>query len=87
MNEIPVKRADSFSETRIDDEVVVMALASGEFFSLRETAKEVWEAIDGVRTRNDIVAALAAAHGVGAETIVGDIDAFLADLHAAGLIG
>ena len=86
MNDVPAKRAASFSETRIDDEVVVMALASGEFFSLRETAREVWEAIDGERTRDEIVAVLAAVHGVEPAAITDDVDIFLAELHGAGLV-
>ena len=47
------KLAGHFSETRVDDEVVVMHLGTGDFFSLKDSAKAIWEQIDGERSRSD----------------------------------
>lgn len=81
-----VKRFAAFSETVIDDEVVLLNLADGTFFSLTGTAAEIWPLIDGVRTRNALLADLAADFGVPPGAIAGELDAFLAELAGAGFV-
>lgn len=83
---ILTKRSDRFSETTIDDEVVVMHLASGDFFSLTDSAKAIWDHIDGVRTRDALIADLAHDYDLTPEEIAPDVDAFLASLDDAGLL-
>lgn len=75
-----------YAETRIDDETVVMSLDSGDFFSLTGTAQAIWRLIDGTRDRAAILAALAAEYDAPEAEIVSDLDAFIADLRAAGLL-
>lgn len=86
MTGILIKRPERFVETDIDDEVVVMDLSSGNFFSLKDTALEIWRLIDGTRDRASITAALAAAYTVPDSEITEDIGAFLDQALAAGLI-
>lgn len=80
------KLPDRFTETAIDDEVVLMTLAGGDFFSLRGTGKAIWEKIDGERARDAIVAELATEYAVPAEQIAVEVDGFVAQLQQAGLI-
>jgi hypothetical protein len=80
------KRPDRFTETEVDDEIVVMRLDSGEFFSLSGTAAATWRLIDGTRARDEILDALAAAYGTDESAIVADVDDFLAQLKEQGLI-
>ncbi len=80
------KLVDRYSETTVDDEVVVMALASGDFFSLKDSAKDIWEHIDGTRSREALIADLAQDYGIAAEEIAGDVDDFLGRLYDAGLL-
>ena len=80
------KAAAKFSETRIDDEIVVMQLDSGVFFSLTGTARAIWELIDGTRDRAALLAALAADYGEDAAKIAAETDSFLAQLREAGLV-
>jgi hypothetical protein len=80
------KRHDSFVETAIDDETVVMSLQSGDFFSLRGSAAAIWELLDGTRDRAAICAQLALEHTAQPDDIARDVDAFLNDLVSAGLI-
>ena len=80
------KAAGQFTETEIDDEVVVMSLASGDFFSLTGTARAIWLALDAQPDRAGLIAALAAEFGSDPAEIAGDVDAFLAQLSAIGLI-
>lgn len=75
-----------FVETSIEQETVIMVLDSGDFFSLEGTGRAVWEAIDGSRDREALVAALASDYGRAPDDIGAEVDAFLADLRAAGLV-
>lgn len=79
------RKTDDFAETAFDSEVVVMRLSDGDFFSLQGTAKAIWELIDGVRDRDAIVAALAEQFGA-IDALGNDVDAFLRELAAAGLL-
>ena len=80
------KATGRFSETAIDDEVVVMSLESGDFFSLTGTARAIWHLIDGTRVRAALLADLAAQFGCEPGEITDDVDAFLNELSAAGLL-
>lgn len=87
MSGVITRRSANFVETEIDDEAVVMSLDGGEFFSLKDSALAIWQAIDGTRTRDDVIALLAADYDVAPSAIADDVDAFLAQVRAAGLIG
>ena len=80
------KAEGRFSETEIDDEVVVMNLESGEFFSLTGTARAIWQLIDGTRDRGALLAELAGDFEAEQAEIAADLDPFLETLGAAGLI-
>lgn len=80
------KAQGRFSETEIDDEIVVMNLESGEFFSLTGTAREIWQLLDGTRDRAGLLAELARSFAVQPAEIDADLDLFLDSLAGAGLI-
>lgn len=80
------KQADIFTETRIEDEVVVMLLSTGAFLSLTGTSAAIWERIDGTRDRDSLVAGLAGEYDASDSEIGADVDSFLAQLREAGLI-
>ena len=86
MSQVLAKAADRFSETAIDDEIVVMSLESGDFFSLTGTAQAIWLLIDGTRTRAALLADLAAEFVCTEAELSEDLDAFLAQLETAGLL-
>lgn len=75
-----------FVETVIDEETVIMLLDSGDFFSLSETGRAIWQLIDGQRDRAALLAALSAEYDVPVEVLAPDLDDFLADLRTAGLL-
>ena len=82
-----VKDPARFVETVIDDEIVVMQLDSGDFFSLRGSARAIWEAIDGVRDEAGVCAALIDEFpGVSRDELAADVAGFVARLRAADLL-
>lgn len=81
-----IKRADRFTETVIDDEIVIMRLDNGEFFALSQTAAAIWRLIDGIRDRATLLTALGGIFDADERGMSADVDEFLAQMRAAGLI-
>lgn len=81
-----VKQAGRFSETTIDDEIVVMRLDNGEFYSLTGTGAAIWRMIDGTRGRAELIDALAQEFLGDRQQIGMEAEQFLGELEEAGLI-
>lgn len=86
MSALLIKADGNFSQTDIDDEILVMSLADGDFFSLTGTACEIWRLIDGTRDRAAVIDALAAQFDAPGDGLAADVDAFLVQLREAGLL-
>ena len=80
------KDPSAFAETRIDDEIVVMSLSSGDFFSLQGSAAAIWELIDGSRDRAAVIATLVRDYDAPETVLAAEFDAFLAELRDSGLL-
>lgn len=81
------KRTGHFTEADIDEEIVVMRLDNGEFYSLAGTAATTWRLIDGTRDRTALIDELAANYDCDKNEIAADLDDFLEALEGMGLIG
>lgn len=86
MTGLPAKQPDRFIETEIEDEVVLMNLDSGNFFSLSGSGLAIWRAMDEAPEREALLDRLAADYGVPQIELVADVEAFLRDLAAAGFV-
>lgn len=80
------RKADDLLETEIDDETVVMEMATGDFFSLKDTAREAWSLVDGTRDRAAIRGELARRYPTAGAELDRDLDAFFDSLKDAGLL-
>ena len=80
------KDLTAFAETRIDEEIVVMNLSSGDFFSLQGSGAAIWDLIDGTRDRAAVLAALTRDYAAADADLAADLDAFLAELRSSGLL-
>ena len=80
------KQTGQFTETEIDDEIVVMHLGTGEFFSLTESAAATWRLIDGTRDRAGLLNELSGRFDGQEAEIASDLDDFLHELNEKGLI-
>lgn len=81
-----VKLPAAFRETTVGEEVAVMRLSDGDFFSLTGTARAIWELIDGQRDAAAIVAELGRRYEADPATLGAEVDRFVAKLRQAGLI-
>ena len=80
------KESDKFSETAVDEEVIIMDLESGDFFSLTSTSQAIWNLIDGTRDKAALVNDLAAQFACEPAYIVADVESFIGQLSEAGLL-
>ncbi|MDE2491332.1 MAG: PqqD family protein [Elusimicrobia bacterium] len=71
---------------RIGEEVVVLDLRTGAYFSLNETAALIWEELDGGATRAKAAARLCAEFDADEERAARDVDELVAALLREGVL-
>jgi hypothetical protein len=81
-----VRRADAVLDATIDDAVVVMQPANGEYAGLAGTAVRIWELIDQPTTLGEVIDTLAAEYGVPRSECAPDIVQSLEGLRRKGLV-
>lgn len=80
------KLPERFTETDVDDEIIIMRLDNGELLTLAGTAADVWRLIDGRRDRTALLSALAEQFPGDEQRIAAEIDEFLLRLKVNGLL-
>ncbi len=81
-----VKLTGRYTETDVDDEVVIMRLDNGEFFALSGTAAAIWRLIDGESDRAVLIATLSDQFTANDTEIAADLDEFIGRLKVSGLL-
>lgn len=83
----PVRKDRSrFTETAHGDEIVLMQLDTGTFYSLSGTGAATWRLIDEKRSRNELIAALQAEFDAESEEIATGVDEFLVRMAGIGFL-
>lgn len=70
----------------VDDEVVIVDLMSGSYFSLRGSAEVIWAAMERGDDRPAIIDAVASRYEADRHFLENAIDSFLAELRALELV-
>ena len=83
---IPRKITENFIATSVDDEVVLIDMAGGELFSLKGTARAIWEAIDGKRGLEDIGRLMEREYDVQSGDALAGVGSLVAELKSAKLL-
>ena len=82
----PRKNSENFIATVVDDEVVLIDMAGGELFSLKNTARSIWDLVDGQKSLAEIVAAIVGEYDVDTTEAEADVRLLLEELESAGLV-
>ena len=80
------KNTHLFTETEIDDEIVVMRLDTGDIYSMTGTAAAIWRLIDGKRDRAALTSALFDKFDGSKADISVEFDQFIAELKNLGFV-
>ena len=71
---------------KLDDEMVLLNLDSGEYFGLNETGTRVWEMLADGRSREEVVDCLTEEFEVASEVATSHVATLCAELLGAGLL-
>jgi cell division septum initiation protein DivIVA len=71
----------------IPDGLMLVNVQTGAAFKLNQVGAAVWRRLDGASDLATIVADLDRQYQVGAERLLADVNALLADLQKQGLVG
>jgi hypothetical protein len=72
--------------SKIGDEIVLMTIESGKYFSINQVGSQIWEMIKKPVTAEDVCKELIQEYDVGMEQCLNDTLSFLDKLHHDGLL-
>lgn len=81
-----LQHPDQVPWKEVDGVVMVLDLASGDFFELDEVGGRIWLGLDGQRSLRALAAEIAREYDARPEEIASDVIAFTTDLHGRGLV-
>ncbi|WP_158611011.1 PqqD family protein [Aurantiacibacter spongiae] len=85
-NDSTIRKTDNFVETVVDDELVLLHIVNGKFYSLKETGRRAWELLDDVDRFDRLVAAMQDEYDVAEATCREQLEHLLGDLHERTLV-
>lgn len=81
-----VTKSDNFIATEVDDELVLMHLANGRFYSLSDTGRRAWELLDEHPRFGDLSHAMRLEYDVAPEVCDTELAAMFGELLERNLI-
>lgn len=82
-----VVKSNDVSHERLSDEVIIINLPKGAYYSGSGTAADLWTLISGGATVEEAAKILAAAYAADEALVLSEIDTCVQKLEAAGIIG
>ena len=70
----------------LDGEVLILDLKTSLYFGMTGTAARIWQLLEAGHPQDDIVGTLAREYNAPRDAIASDVESFLADLIARGLV-
>ena len=85
---MPIIRLDPASAAwqQIDGEVVIVDLRDSRYFSLNDSAADLWILLDRGATTEELVAALTTKYGIGIAEAEQDVSDLVSQLVALGMV-
>ena len=80
------KAKENIIWSAIDDEVMLLDVSSGEFYSLNETAAAVWQGLQRGDSAARIAESLVGTYGVDPAIAQHDVEELIAELRNMGLL-
>ncbi|HEV3061116.1 MAG TPA: PqqD family protein [Vicinamibacterales bacterium] len=81
-----VVRGDRLAARKVGGEMVILSADDSSLFVLNEIGTAIWEAADGRTSLHAIAEGVCQAYDVDRETALRDVEAFVSDLAAAGVV-
>ena len=71
---------------RLDDELVMMDLGLGQYFSLNPSATRIWDLLENAMTSRELCSVLVEEYDVGFEQCLAEVTEYLNEMSELGLI-
>jgi hypothetical protein len=86
IDSIVLQRSDEIAWSALDDEIVVLDMEEGAYFTLNEVSAEIWKLIDGKRTISEIINAVHEVYEADYEMVKEDAIRIISDFSRKYLI-
>lgn len=81
-----ISRADGFTTAPVQDELMMLNVEQGAYYSLDPIAAEIWNMIENPASVGEIIEKLLKRYDVTPEQCQSDVLAFLEQMHGNGMI-
>jgi len=85
-NESKISKTDDCVETVVDDELVLMNVVNGLFYSLKDTARRAWELLDEQGSFGALVETMCGEYDVAEDVCRADLARLIEDLKERNLV-
>lgn len=85
-NDSSFTKTESFVETEVDGEVVLMDIDNGKFFSLEQTGRRIWHLLDEHDSVNKLTHILTSEYDVDAEQCREQVAQLLGDFQQRNMV-
>ena len=85
MDDRIIKKGEDTPWNVVDDEVVLLNLDTGHYYSLNESGRRIWELLDGNNSVPDVVRVICEEFDVEQKAAVKDVNTLLDELLKEGL--
>lgn len=86
MTEQKLKRADDLLSAALDDELLMMSIEKGSYYSLNSVGARIWELLENPMTFDELVARLLEEYDISVETCRLEVENFVHALRERGLL-
>ena len=80
------KAPDNYSWRDVNNELVVLNLQSGEYFTFNNVGRLIWLSVNDGKTVNEITRSVVEQYATTEEEAVADVKAFISNLLSEGLL-
>ena len=81
-----MRRSDTAMARRVDDDLVILDIPSGQYFELNAVGALLWDRLDGTHSVDDLIEAVLGEYDVDRETATTDVEDLLGEMIRAGLV-
>lgn len=84
--ELTIKRADEIVTSSLDDNVVMMSVEKGKYYSLSPVSSHIWSLLEEEKSIDSIFANLLEVYDIDADTCMKETSKFIGDMIEENLI-
>lgn len=81
-----LSRGEEYVFNEVDGELVMMSIETGDYVSMNETGKIIWELLEQDKTVNELIALLVQQFDVDQEIVKNDVVPFIEQMKTKGIL-